>query len=432
MKLHFKPNWAIYLGVLWLAFLPQMVLAQQNTMNSDSLFREAQKLAFNKKLVGARNLCRYILQAKPDYFDARVLMANTYAWQHNYDSALINLQKVFSVKPKYYDALQSASDVYFWSGNLLQALNVTRQGLDDYPNDELFLFKLSKILLKIGKSDEAQRSLSHLLDLHPNYPGAKTLLSQIKNVRIFNRMTLGYAFEYFSKPYPFRWHLFNVDYQRKTAVGKLIASVRMADIVYNGETLLGTDKAFQYNLDFYPRLGKNNYAYLSYAYSAKGLFPKQRAGLEVFQKLPAAFEMSAGLRMMQFRSGVETTSKTWIYTGSLGKYLKNYWFSFRPYLTPKTSGISQSYFLILRRYFETADNYLGMSIGTGNSPDVITDYNNLLEIYQLKTKSVQIDFQHLVANKWLVRYAAGYKQVEYQPGSLRNVFYGTLQLSLYF
>lgn len=421
-----------FILVLFLALTAQSVKAQQEIMNVDSLFQQARQLAFHKKLAKAQELCTEILDQKPDYFDARVLLANTFAWQHNYDRAHLELQKIFESKPKHYDALLASSDYYFWEGSLDKALETAKQGLSDYPNDENFLFKISRILLKMGKSAEAQRRLLQLLNINPGHAGAKALLAQIKKIRIFNRITLGHSFEYFAKPYQYRWHMFNLDYQRKTPIGNIIASVRMADVVYDGENLFETGKAFQFALDAYPRISKNNYAYLSYGFSNQALFPKQRAGAEFYQKLPLAFEVSAGFRFLQFQNIDETYSNTWIYTGHVGKYIKNYWLSFRPYLSPKSSGLSQSYYFIIRRYFNTADNYLGLQAGTGNSPDAPTDYLNPLTLYKLKTQSIQLDFQHLLGKQWLIKILMGYKKTEYHPETFRNVFYSTVQLACYF
>ena len=421
-----------FILVLFLALSAHPVKAQQERMNVDSLFQQARQLAFQKQLAKAQKLCTEILDQKPDYFDARVLLANTYAWQHNYDRAHLELQKIFESKPRHYDALLASSDYYFWAGNLDKALETAKQGLSYYPNDENFLFKISRILLKMGKSSEAQRRLLQLLNINPGHAGAKALLAQIKKIRIFNRISLGHSFEYFAEPYQYRWHMFNLDYQRKTPIGNVIASVRMADVVYDGETLFETGKAFQFTIDAYPRISKNNYAYLSYGFSNQVPFPKQRAGFELYQKLPLAFEASAGFRFLQFQNTDNTYSNTWIYTGHVGKYIKNYWLSFRPYISPQSSGFSQAYYFIIRRYFHTADNYLGLQAGTGNSPDAPTDYLNPLNIYKLKTQSIQLDFQHLLGKQWLIKILMGYKKAEYHPQTLRNVIYTSVQLACYF
>ena len=109
----------------------------------------------------------------------------------------------------------------------------------------------------------------------------------------------------------------------------------------------------QFELDLYPRITKGFYAYLNGGYSSSSIFPKYRLGGELYKSLPFSFEISAGIRYLDFSS-----TQVYIYTGYLGKYYKNYWFSFRPFFTLKPSGVSFTGIWIVRRYLEDAENYI--------------------------------------------------------------------------
>ena len=58
-------------------------------------------------------------------------------------------------------------------------------------------------------------------------------------------------------------------------------------------------------------------------------------GAELFHSFPKAFEGSVGMRTLFFGSSDVT-----IYTGSVGKYISNYWISLRSYVTPGSDGTS--------------------------------------------------------------------------------------------
>jgi YaiO family outer membrane protein len=120
--------------------------------------------------------------------------------------------------------------------------------------------------------------------------------------------------------------------------------------------------AWQFEGDLYPRFGRG-YAYLSAAYSPDESFPEWRLGGEVFLSLPAAFEVSAGVRELRFED-----DDVRIWTGSVGKYVGNYYTSVRPYVSDRDEGTATTVIWTTRRYLADADNYLGLSLGYGAGP----------------------------------------------------------------
>ena len=89
---------------------------------------------------------------------------------------------------------------------------------------------------------------------------------------------------------------------------------------------------------------------------------------------PKSFEASIGARYLDFN-----TSTVTIYTGSVGWYVKNYWISLRPYITPGPPGTSVSSVITVRRYFQDGDNYLGVSAGLG--------FSRMIDVFKVQTDS---------------------------------------------
>ena len=151
------------------------------------------------------------------------------------------------------------------------------------------------------------------------------------------------------------WRLSSVSLSRRTAAGSLIARVNYAN-------RFATD-GVQVEADAYPRLNKNVYLYLNAGYSASTIFPGWRFGGEAFTSLPSAWEASLGFRQLRF-SGYPVT----LFTGAVGKYIGNYWFSLRPYVRSKEGALTASAGLTARRYFEDGDHWVGAAASYGSSP----------------------------------------------------------------
>lgn len=145
---------------------------------------------------------------------------------------------------------------------------------------------------------------------------------------------------------------------------------------------------------------------MNYGFSNTELFPKHRVGAELYSKLPRSFEASAGLRYLYF----DDVTKVAIYTGSVGWYVKDYWFSLRPYITPdKTTGTSVSGSVTARRYFSDAETYFGLSAGLGFSPDIRRIQNatglSTDAIYLLRAQRAGLAFQKLVRTDLIINFS---------------------------
>lgn len=151
------------------------------------------------------------------------------------------------------------------------------------------------------------------------------------------------------------WHLASVALWRRSSAGTFIARVNYAN-------RFATD-GVQVEADAYPRLNKKVYLFLNAGYSDAAVFPTWRFGGEAFTSLPAAWEASLGFRQLRF-SGFPVT----LFTGAVGKYLGNYWFSLRPYVRSKEGGLFASAGLTARRYFENGDHWVGATASYGTSP----------------------------------------------------------------
>ena len=378
-------------------------------------FDDARNAAFGGEREKARSICRKIL-SEGFNSDVALLMGRTYAWDGMYDSARIVLSKVLVEKPGNMEAFDALSDVEFWSDNYEKAIEYCDDAIKTDSTQYSFVLKKARILNSERKYDEAVTVLEEFLQKHPNQPDFLIKLKEYRPDVLKNNIKLNYTVDFFSKDFnrdP--WHLVALSYGRKTKLGTVIARVNYAHRF--GE------QGFQYEADAYPKLGENNYGYLNYGFSENTLFPRNRFGAEWYHNFPHAFEGSAGLRILDF-----STSVVDIYTATIGKYLGNYWISFRTYITPDQEGTSFSGFLSARRYFADSENYVGLKAGYGISPD---ERRNAMESKQdlLKnTGSVRAEFNHLFGKIWILNLMATLGTEEINPGGYSG--YVTFDISV--
>ncbi len=374
-------------------------------------YEEARNLAFNGDRAKARQLCRAILANGFDS-DVALLLGRTYAWDGKYDSTRIVLNEVLSRNPNNMDALDAFVDVEYWSENYDKAIEYCDLALKKAPYSEDFLLKKARILHSNEKYREAVTTLE---DFIQKYPGQAEALKKLQEYRpdvMKNKLKISYTLDFFDKDFnrdP--WQLTAFSYGRKTKLGSVIARVNMAQRF--------GDTGFQYELDAYPKISENNYVYLNYGFSKSSGFPDNRFGIELYHNFPKSFEGSIGMRQLYFSS-----SNVSIFTATLGKYVSNYWISLRSYVTPGSDGTSVSGQLQARRYFSDPENYIGLRLGYGVSPD---DNQNLVDInaksrLTLKTRSIRMEYNHIISRIWILNGGATWGNEELIPGTYSGYY----------
>ncbi|MCT4604378.1 MAG: YaiO family outer membrane beta-barrel protein [Marinifilum sp.] len=405
---------------------------KKNAIQSESSsvkFKKAQQLAFNGNRAEARKVCDSILAQNPEYHDARILIGRTFAWDKNYTEARKELQLVLDKDYDNKDAIFAFIDLEKWSGDLSKALFYCDYGQSFYPREEGFLLRKIKLQQEKGLEAKSLQTINELLEMNPGNEEAIKLFKAYKSARRKYALTIKHDFEHFEEPYIRRWHVTSLQLSRRNSWGSLIGKVNIGDLVKSDEKLWSKGISKQFEVDAYPRISATNYMYLNYGYSPDNLFPEHRAGAELYQKLPSKFEASAGMRFLRF-DGSSGHKNVYIYTGSVGKYYRNYWFSLRGYFTPKDSEVSRSVFFITRRYLRDAKQYVGLELGTGTSPDEARGNVSNFDTYKYDSWKIRLAYQNQLIDKrltYLLR--AGYEKEEYEVNEKRRVLTFSVKIS---
>ena len=400
--------------ILLIVFIPILnsttVSAQETQYNSEQLFALARTEAFEKKdYRRAISLTKQALVKSPDYADIRIFLGRLYTWSNKPDSARTEFSRVIQGNPNYEDVYLAYGSLEFWENQPGTALPLANKGLEINPRSEDLLLLKARILRDLNQVKEANLTLNELLVINPKNTIARSLSIQDGGLGSQNKVGISYDYVTFNKQFDQPWHLASLDYGRQTAIGSITGRLNYANRFQTNAT--------QFELDLYPRISKVFYAYMSAAVSNDSVvFPKYRTGFSLYANLPAAFEAEAGFRMLDFGNEI------WIYTGSIGKYYKNYWFNLRTFLTPSNSSVSQSLALSVRYYFGSVDDYLSFGAGSGLSPD--NQRNTLLynngNTYKLKSNNLSVGLRKSFNTSNIIGLRASYENQEYLKDTRGN------------
>jgi len=394
---------------LFLALINCNSVFAQQQLSSDELFQQARTAAFDRKDYPlATELSKKALIISPDYFDIQIFLGRVYTWWNKTDSARECFKKVLNQEPENEDAASAYADLEYWNDNPSEALLICENGLTFHPQSKALLLKKAKNLIELKRYRDANDGLAGLLKIDPKNAEARSLLEKIKDRSAKNKIGISYDLAIFDKQFDDPWHIVSLDYSRSTKAGSFIGRLNYANRFKTN--------ALQFEADAYPRISKTFYGYVNAGISDKSnVFPQYRSGFSLYANLPKSFEAEAGLRYLYF------SDATWIYTASVGKYFKNYWFNLRTYITPATASVSNSYTFTTRYYFKET-NYFGIALGTGISPDETANNIQLANLYKLKSYRISADYRNTFKTLNSILFSFSVLQQEYLPKVTGNEF----------
>lgn len=386
------------LRFIFISFIVLFVFITNSYGQTDSLMSVAKNLVKQDKYVEAEKIYNDILTRDETNNDARFALGLLYSWSKQYDKARTVFSTVLTARPTSKEVYIAALNNELWAEKYEQVLTLADTAKSVFPGDVDILIRKAKALNNLKRSEEARQVLKNCLAENKDNLEATDLLETINFNNKINSIGISYTLDYFNNTNP--WHWAFIQYKRKTKLGTVIGR-------FNYANRFGSN-GYQLEIDAYPALTAKSYAYVNAGYSPSTLFPVFRFGLDYNRKFPNAYEASVGFRYLDFGS-----SNVMIYTGHIGKYTGNYWFALRPYLVPGNGNVSLSGFLIARRYFSTAEDYIGFQIGYGTSPDDRYRLLNGQSDLRLTGYNTRLSYNHIFNKSWILNVSGAYAYEEY-------------------
>lgn len=340
--------------------------------NPDVSYFTARDMAFAGNRDSARDTLRSILSKYPDYVDVRSLLAKTYSWDQEYDTARLEFNRITSKERKNTEAWVGSIKNEQYAKNYHIALGLTNKALTYLPdNDDLLVLK-QEILQQI----EDQGLLQNVLKETKIEEGRNQSITLYTQAEVFDRQLDPMYYG-------------ALEYHNKTKWGVLIPRLN-----YNRRFNIN---GIQAEVDAYPKFSKSLSGYLNYGFSGDPIFPKHRVGGELVKELPKAMEASLGFRHLVFEQDAAT-----ILTGTFGLYRGNYYAVLRPYVVPDAQkGVGVSGNLLVRKYLRDGNNYWGVNLVYGFDTELNQFIVNgqLLAETLLYLESQRLRFEYQFTNK---------------------------------
>lgn len=373
----------------------------------DKSFEVARELAFNKQRKQAQDTLLLILTKYPNYHDIRSFLGSTYSWDGDYKKAKKEFAYVLKNSPNRLDTWEAAIKNELWSEAPFSALEMAKKALKYFPENAEILYLKATAEDNLNNQEDALKTLENLLNENPNNEKAKAYKDNLVNNLSNNTIGLKSSVDIYSEVFdPMQFYL--IKYVRRTKYGSIHSKINISRRFQSNGA--------QFEVDMYPKITKGLYAYLNFGLSNSFLYPDVRFGAELFKSLPKSFEASAGFRALKY------STTTTIYTGSVGWYTGNSYWSFRAYVTPGDTGSSKSGTLTYRKYRSNANNYFSIDAGAGFSPEVNQfDFGgNEESIINLKSQKLNLGYYFTSKNNknsWGIQSGISHQEISFNPGS---------------
>jgi YaiO family outer membrane protein len=413
----------LFLPLTGFGQLTDSTITITDTTNIDHVYKQARELAYAGKYSWARNYCQKILEVNPGYTDVKLFIGRTYAWEKNFEQARSEYSEILLEHENNMDALLAMVELEVWAGNGAIANQYLTIALNYYPNNVDLLLKKASVELQQNQKQNASMTLRKLLSLYPGNKTALRMINEIAGRKYRNTFHVQYLIDLFENnrsPQQFA----SAEYGRNFRFGTVILRVNGADRF--------NQQGYQPEIETYIHFTKGTYMNMIAGFSDYSIFPKEKYGAELYQRLPAGFEISAGIRYQKF----QRTST--IYTASLSNYFRNYWFNVRAFLTPRTDSTSSkttlkntstTLLLNIRRYFGDGENYFGIRVGQGRSPDE----NRALDIAtQLLSYQGGAELQFGLTKTFYIKATAVYARESPRPNYFTQRYTSGLSLKKFF
>jgi len=409
-------NLVIYFAlVISSSLLLNFPVFPQITSYPETEYSRIRTLAHEGNLAEAESAAVALLDSFPDYSDASILLARIYGWQQKYEPARAILDSIILSNPTNTDAIEARIDLALWMGDNKLSIDLADRILTSDPTNIAIQDKKLRAKNALEAADTTSAETSPVPDsLMRNQPGSIAA----RNLETAGKTDLraGYYFDTYSEPYGRFWQVFQAGASHLLRFGRIIGGVNIGNLhTYTDPRIKATE--VQFEAEAYPVISHSDYAWLDYAYSPGKYFPSHKVSAEYWHTFKYGWVASAGMRYYYFNSNI------FIGTLSVEKYYKSWWFSPRIYLYFKNIGVTTSYYLTARKYFNDI-NWLQLTAGYGTAPD--EPFDILAAPVRQYAFSLRLAYFASVTKDLFLRAGIGYSREEYAASLKRNRFEGSL------
>lgn len=407
--------------LIFLLFLSNQNMSAQK-IDSDSLLVVIIKdMQTNKNY--KKNIQRALLGKKiaPAYLDFYLLLGRNYDLLQKKDSARYYYNYFIDKNPENEVSFNYLINLELEEKNYKDAEVILDKAIALHPENKNFEQKKLTVF-QLQKDRKKEYEYLKTLQLkNPNDDAITQLIFQLESKFKTDRAGVNYSFTTFDRKGYGPWHLMGFQYIRERQWGSLIGRINYADRLSSGQSIAN---GIQYEAESYFFTGKNNYSFVSAAFSKEPVFPKVRLGYSFYQNFKKGWEGDLGLRYIKTQDGAEFST---VVVG-LGKYIASYWINLRTFVQKDEQEYNPALTLTVRYYFDTRFDYLTFIAGYGSSPEEPTTLGQFRERISLDSYRSGAGYYRMFNKHYIMGIQLIYNHQEY----VRNLTQNELEISLSF
>lgn len=414
IKLGINSTWILMFGLL------TSVNAAQSELDLTTIKSNYKQGNFQQVIEDGHHL----LKKHPNDADAQLFIALSYYQLKNYSKAESNFKSILKTYPHYKDASLGLIRTDIAQKKYDDAIRVIHTSETQYPNDPALLNAKNKVNYLRNKNrmiDKPKSKTTTQSELNHGVPQlistGKAATMAFPTVAPYWELT-AYTLNASVNTPPNVWDWSSVYLYRKNQYGAFGGAVNYANRF--GQSVS------QLLLNAQPKITDKLWLDVGYANANNPtLLPDDTIFGEVYGIVGNSVELSLGDSYKKIEHTYFNT-----YTGSIGKYISNYYFSFRPnHYVPKSGPKSTLYTVRARRYgVDNPAQYFGIGYSAGTSPDL---YDLLtVTFFRVRENIIFVEGQQPITNSFAFIYGAGYETQKYPNAFVRRLPYMNIGVKL--
>lgn len=364
--------------------------------SEDSLLHMAKEFAYAGSYQKSIDLLLEI-----ETVEAKTLLTRVYAWSHQYERSLELSHRIILNFPEVVNIYQIAATTALWGGKWSVCYQYINLGLQMGGDTiELNILKIKALVLQ-KRWLEADQTCLLMMKTYPENATFKQLNTEIQKKLFQKELIIRHTQDYFTLDSS-QWKNSSIILKNKTKYGPLLLSANHS----NRFNLTG----IQGEVEFYPKLDSNYYAYIDLGVSGSELFPNFRNGISLFRALPKAFEVELGYRNLFFKEA----GNVWFYLGSVTKYFGNNNLTYRFTSIHSPEGSSATHGLKLTHYLDDQLSSVSLELGSGTNARDYQTYSSFKPFSNINSKRIQIDYKQFVHHRIAISFTGAYEEAPYR------------------
>jgi YaiO family outer membrane protein len=322
--------------------------------NYATQFQYARQQAFSGHYEEANTALARMRKEFPNDYDALTLQARVYAWQQDFQASEKQLYALMAKYANNTEILTMMVDVKLWSNQPDSAI-IYIDKITASPESKYALhLKKGNALLQLKEYKAASMLSDSLLSVSETVE-ARTLHNRALEARLKTSVAVSFLYDTTPKRSLSRV-METIEIGRKVSFGKVVGRVNHADFV--------GIRGLQYQAEAHFNAYNKWYGFVHSGFSrAYQIFPHYNISGSLFRSFPRQIEAEIDLRYFLF----EPNERIRIAALGVGKYIDNYWVSYKftSINGTSTKGYTQS--ISVRSYKEDGKSYILAEAGIGSA-----------------------------------------------------------------